>query len=140
MSLPNHRPVPLPVPLRVLDLDEFQTAVHAARREAQRYRPRLDVDHGMAEEMVSAALATAGVFIPAPAPESLDTECCTALYLPWEPEAATAETLGVWQQCGDEPGHDDADGHDNGEFTWVDGRPGTVPAQLPHPTDEETGA
>ncbi|MEU5547936.1 hypothetical protein AB0G85_37465 [Streptomyces sioyaensis] len=43
-------------------------------------------------------------------------------------EEATSDMLGVWQQCGDEAGHD-GDEHDNGEFTWADGQPGAIPAR-----------
>lgn len=119
------KPVPLDPPARILDdWTEFNAAVHAARREADRFRPRPDVDHGMAEEMVRAALAVAGVFTPPPVLASLDAECCTALCLPFDAEQFDAEIFGVWQQCAGEPGHEDDHEADVG---WADGLPGTVP-------------
>ena len=78
--------------------------------------------------LAAAALAAVGVFPPPPGPEELDTQCCTALFLPHDAEELDAFTLGMWQQCGDDPGHD-GPAHDSGEFSWADGGPGTVPAR-----------
>lgn len=119
---PTVTPVPLPAPLRILDDAEYDQAVTAAREAGRRD----NVGTVTAEDMASAALIAVGLF-PPPDTEQLDTDCCTAQLLPWESEAVDVNSLGVWQQCGDEPGHD-GDDHDNGEFSWSDGQPGTVPA------------
>ncbi|MGO4747310.1 hypothetical protein AB4212_01465, partial [Streptomyces sp. 2MCAF27] len=116
-------PVPLPAPLRILDADEYGRAVHAAREAGRRDA----VGRTTAAEMTAAALAAVGLFQPPPDAEELDAECCTALCLAWEAEAVDPHFFGEWNQCGDEPGHD-GDDHDNGEFSWSDGLPGTVPA------------
>lgn len=130
-------PVPLPALLRILDdWTVFDVAVHAACRELDRFGSKPKVDHGMAEEMVRAALAVAGVFTPAPALESLDAEYCTALFVPWETEAHAPDYPGEWQQCGDEPGHEGTT-HSNGQHAWKDAQPGTLPARM---RGEETGA
>ncbi|TLQ38830.1 hypothetical protein [Streptomyces marianii] len=117
-------PVPLPAPLRILDADEYGRAIDAAREAGRRD----GVGWKTAEEMAAAALVAAGLFPPPPDAEELEAECCTALSVAWEAEAVDPHSLGEWNQCGDEPGHD-GDDHDNGEFAWSDGMPGTVPAR-----------
>ncbi|MGA4980055.1 hypothetical protein [Streptomyces cinereoruber] len=118
---PAAPPVPLPAPLRILDAEEYLRAVTAARRAGGRD----GVGLGTAEEIAAAALISAGLFPPADV-EELDAECCTAQCLAWD--AVAPPYLGEWHQCGDEPGHEGAD-HDNGEFAWSDGQPGTIPAR-----------
>lgn len=125
MSTPTVTPVPLPAPLRILTDDEYDRAVSAAQGAGRRDR----VGGVTATEMADAALIAVGLFPPPPNPTELDTEYCTALCLPWEAEAVDPEWHGQWQQCGDEPGHVGND-HDNGEFGWSDGEPGTLPARL----------
>ncbi|MEU2740936.1 hypothetical protein ABZ656_37745 [Streptomyces sp. NPDC007095] len=122
------KPVPLDPPARILeDWDEFNAAVHAAKDATHRFHPGpQNLDHGIVEEMVTAALAVAGVFTPPPALASLDPECCTALCLPYDAEQFDAEMFGVWQQCGEDPGHD---GDHEGDVGWADGLPGTMPAR-----------
>ncbi|MGW5336234.1 hypothetical protein [Streptomyces bauhiniae] len=117
-------PVPLPAPLRILGADEYDRAVTAARQAGRRDR----VGSATAEDLASAALAAVGLFPPPPDDEELDAELCTALCVAWEVEAVDPESLGEWRQCGDEPGHEGG-GHDDGEFSWDDGMPGTVPAR-----------
>ncbi|MFB7012339.1 MULTISPECIES: hypothetical protein [unclassified Streptomyces] len=69
-----------------------------------------------------------GLFPPPPDEDELDAEFCTSLSVAWEAEAVDPRSLGEWRQCGDEPGHD-GDEHDDSEFSWSDGMPGTVPAR-----------
>jgi hypothetical protein len=115
-------PVPLPAPLRILSADEYDAAVKAAVRAAR------SVKRATVAEIANAVLAEVGLFSPPDEPDELDPEFCTSQCLPFDAEEAAAGMLGVWQQCGDEPGHD-GNGHDSGEFSWTDGMPGTVPAQ-----------
>ncbi|MFI9005480.1 hypothetical protein [Streptomyces sp. NPDC053541] len=120
---PAAPPVPLPAPLRILDTEEYDRAITAARKAGRRDGVGLSV----AEEIAAAALISAGLFPPAHV-EELDAECCTAQCLAWDAEGVDPRSLGEWHQCGDEPGHEGTD-HDNGEFAWSDGQPGTVPAR-----------
>jgi hypothetical protein len=119
-------PVMIPGPFRVLDRDEYLTAVSAAVSAMNYFPSRPPLDYGMAEEIVSAALAAVGVFSPIPVPESLEPSC-TALYLPNVPDQFDASIFGEWQQCADEPGHE-GDYHENPDVGWSDGSPGSVPA------------
>lgn len=121
---PAATPVPLPAPLRILDADEYGRAVTAAKEAGRRD----GVGRTTAEEVASAALLAVGLFSPPPDEDELDADSCTALCVAWEPEAVDPRSLGEWHQCGDEPGHD-GDEHDNGEFSWSDGQPGTVPVR-----------
>ncbi|MFF4709578.1 hypothetical protein [Streptomyces sp. NPDC001297] len=122
MSNPTVTPVPLPAPLRILQPDEYDRAVKAGVRAAR------STGRATVQEITDAVLAELGLFSPPIEPDELDPECCTAQSLPYDPEECDVYTLGQWQQCGDEPGHD-GDNHDNGEFGWSDGQPGTVPAR-----------
>ncbi|MEU6332828.1 hypothetical protein ABZ851_37125 [Streptomyces sp. NPDC047049] len=115
-------PVPLPAPLRILGDDEYERAVKAAVRADR------SIGRATAVEIADAVLAEVGLFPPPLEPAELDSECCTAQCLPFDAETCDAYTFGTWQQCGDEPGHP-GDDHDNGEFSWSDGQPGTVPAR-----------
>ena len=126
MSQPERSPVPLPAPLRILDPDAYDRAVTAADVVTR----RRGAGGGVVWELTAAILTAVGVFPPPPETDELDAECCTAVFLAWEAEAVDADLLGTWQQCGDEPGHDGIE-HDNGDFAWRDGQPGTVPAHTP---------
>lgn len=109
----------LPEGMRVLSAAEMRAvrdAVHASAR-------RQGVRGHVAEEIAFDSLAAAGVFNQPPAP---DPDTCTAQYLPHDPEQFEADTLGVWQQCQDGPGHG-AD-HDSGDTSWSDSTPGSLPA------------
>lgn len=130
-AVTDQQPPRLPAPLRILaDWDDYRRAVYAARGALDAFTPRPSVDHGHAEEMVTAALAAVGVFEPIPAPGSLQPTC-TALYLPHDRTTLPdPEALGEWQQCAQNPGHGDA--HNNDEFAWRDGDMGAVPATDPH--------
>ncbi|MGX1976859.1 hypothetical protein [Streptomyces kronopolitis] len=111
----------LPDGMRILSHQEMRAvrdAVHAAAR-------RQGIRGHLAEEIAHDALAAAGVFNQPPEPEPDE---CTAMFLPHQREQVTSDMLGVWQQCGDAPGHPD-DEHDNGEFTWADRMPGALPAR-----------
>lgn len=119
---PARSPIPLPAPLRILDADTYDQAVTAADVVAR----RRGTGSAAVWEITAAVLTTVGIFPPPPDVDELDAECCTALCLAWEAEAVDADFLGTWHQCGDEPGHDGTD-HDNGEFAWRDGQPGTMP-------------
>ncbi|MEU7230032.1 hypothetical protein [Streptomyces chrestomyceticus] len=120
-SLADLPPAPphLPAPMRLLSQPELR-AVHDGVRAAARRR---GVTGEAADEISFAGLAAAGLFLPPPAP---DPHTCTALYLPHEPGAYVPEMLGQWQQCDDEPGHEDV--HSNGDTEWSDDTPGAVPA------------
>lgn len=122
--------------VRILDRDEYTTAVAAARAALDRFHPRPRLDHGMLEELTTAALAAVGVFEPAPVPESLVPDTCTALYLPHEtdlygPHAPDhhRNLLGQWQQCAAAPGHDDDGWHHGPNLSWRDTDPCAVPAR-----------
>ncbi|MBK6018839.1 hypothetical protein [Streptomyces sp. MBT53] len=122
MTSPTVTPVPLLAPLRILQADEYDRAVKAGVRAAR------SVSRATVEEVTGAVLAEVGLFSPPIEPDELDPEFCTAQCLPFDPETCDTYSLGQWQQCGDEPGHA-GDGHDNGDFSWSDGQPGTVPAR-----------
>jgi len=121
MSSPAAAPVPLPAPLRILHTDEYDRVVKAGVRAAR------SVERATTLEIAEAVLAEVGLFPPPVEPADLDSGYCTAQSLPFEAEACDAHSFGQWQQCGDEPGHD-GDEHDNGDFSWSDGQPGTMPA------------
>ncbi|MEU1121848.1 MULTISPECIES: hypothetical protein [unclassified Streptomyces] len=120
--------VTLPDGMRVLTREQMRAVHEAVRDAARRHR----VDGQTADEISFSALAAAGQFLPPPDPES---DTCSALHLPHQANEVTADVLGVWQQCADEPGHH---GHyhesDGGELGWNDGDLGAVPAR---PVDEE---
>ncbi|WP_125264861.1 hypothetical protein [Streptomyces alboflavus] len=118
--------VTLPEGMRLLSHEQMR-AVHDAVREAAR---RVGVPGHKADEISYSALAAAGQFVQPPDPEP---DTCTALYLPHQAAAVTADILGVWQQCGDDPGHG-GDDHDSGDFGWSDSDTGALPA---HTADEE---
>ncbi|MEU5959261.1 hypothetical protein [Streptomyces sp. NPDC047525] len=123
--MPTDPTVPLPDGMRVLSDAEYDAAFKALRGH---------VDYPAVASPADAltdTLAAIGVFLPPLDPEP---DTCTALYLPHRADQVTADVLGVWQQCADEPGHDPADVHDSGEFEWRDGDMGAVPAR---PADEE---
>ncbi|MGW4727646.1 hypothetical protein ACWEQC_00330 [Streptomyces shenzhenensis] len=69
--------------------------------------------HNPGSEAVFAALDAAlyalGILPPPPEP---DADTCPAQF---------ASLEGEWHQCGDEPGHDPAEGHSDGEWSWPDG-------------------
>ncbi|ONI48513.1 hypothetical protein [Streptomyces sp. IB2014 011-1] len=108
----------LPDGMRVLSAAEMRRVHDAASAAARRHGVRGYI----AAEIVFDALATAGVFNE---PLSPDPDTCTAQYLPHDPAEFDADTLGVWQQCDEEPGHDDD--HDSGEIGWPEGAPGSLP-------------
>ncbi|MDX2846162.1 hypothetical protein PV377_45865 [Streptomyces ipomoeae] len=122
MSNPTVTAVPLPAPLRILTADEYDRAVKAGVRAAR------SVARATVEEVTDAVLTEFGLFSPPIEPDELDPEFCTAQGLTFDPQTCDAHALGQWHQCGDEPGHV-GDIHDNGEFTWRDGQPGTVTAR-----------
>ncbi|MFE7517540.1 hypothetical protein ACFU8I_40875 [Streptomyces sp. NPDC057540] len=64
---------------------------------------------------MTAALAAAGVLAP-PTDPSPDT--CTALF---------ADPDGDWWQCQEDHGHDGR--HDDGDWSWTDDEPDTIPAR-----------
>ncbi|WP_158713521.1 hypothetical protein [Streptomyces sp. NRRL F-525] len=112
----------LPDGMRLLSHEEMRAVGDAVRASAR----RTGVRGHLADEIAYDALAAAGVFNQPPEPSPDE---CTALYLPYDAQEFGADgLLGVWQQCGGEPGHD-GDEHDNGEVIWHDGRPGAVPAR-----------
>ncbi|WP_331719465.1 hypothetical protein [Streptomyces sp. NBC_01174] len=107
---------------RILTDEEYELAYKRLRAAVDRNGSQLG--ETAAHEVLTETLAAVGVFIPAPEPEP---DTCAALYLPHDIEEFGPDTLGVWQQCADDPGHDGA-AHDNGEVTWRDAMPGAVPA------------
>ncbi|SEF16384.1 hypothetical protein SAMN05428942_7259 [Streptomyces sp. 2112.2] len=118
------KPTPtLPAPYRIATEDEYDRARQTAALIARRYGNAIGgagLDH-----IVAATLAAVGVFEPAPEPEP---DTCTALYLPHDPEEFGPDIFGIWQQCGHEPGHDPADGHEY-DCGWDDDLPGAIPAR-----------
>ncbi|MGW3091728.1 hypothetical protein [Streptomyces sp. NPDC001108] len=114
---------------RILTDEEYDRAYDALRDNGQRLG--YQISHTATAEMVFHVLASVGVFLPAPTP---DTDTCTALYLPHDPDEYGAELLGEWQQCEDEPGHEGTF-HESGNTGWPEGAAGSVPART---ADEKT--
>ncbi|MFE4328707.1 hypothetical protein ACFRQM_04410 [Streptomyces sp. NPDC056831] len=105
-------------PRRILTEQELDTAYYAARGEIGMWASR--VGAAAITEAVVAALATAGILTPAPDP---DPETCPAML---------ADPRGAWHQCAEDIGHDPADGHDSGEWSWAHGET----YARPEPTEE----
>ncbi|MEV0012879.1 hypothetical protein [Streptomyces sp. NPDC047973] len=110
-----------PPPPRILTEEEYELAYK--RLTAAAYRNGSRLGEGAAHDALTETLAAVGVFTPAPEPEP---DTCAALYLPHDIAKFGPDTLGIWQQCGEDPGHDGD--HDNGEMGWGDRMPGAVPA------------
>jgi hypothetical protein len=91
-------------PRRILTEDEFETAYQAARGELGMHGPRIAAS--LITEAIAAALATDGILTPAP---EADPDTCSAMF---------ADPQGGWHQCSDDPGHDPANDHDSGEWSW----------------------
>ncbi|MGW2793596.1 hypothetical protein ACWC9H_27205 [Streptomyces sp. NPDC001251] len=108
--------------VRILTGDEYRAAFDALRGATHRHGSRLGIT--AAHEALVETLAALRVFTP---PLDPDPDSCTALYLPTDPDEYDADTLGYWQQCADEPGHD-GDDHDSGDASWTDNDPHTRPA------------
>src|SRR5690606_23191368 len=96
-----------PTTPRILTTGEYENAYAAARGELGRYRAQLG--SAIVADTVTSTLAAVGLIAPPPAPEP---DTCPAQF---------ADREGAWHQCEDEPGHDPAAGHNNGEWSWPDG-------------------
>lgn len=94
-------------PRRVLTEAEYETAWKATRNTLGARAGHIGTT-GITDA-ITATLAAVGILTPPPEPEP---DTCPALF---------AALDGEWHQCADERGHDPADGHDNGEWTWPDG-------------------
>ncbi|WP_053913677.1 hypothetical protein [Streptomyces sp. TP-A0875] len=96
-----------PTAPRVLTSNEYSDAYSAA---VSALGAR---SHNPGSEAVSAALDAAlfvlGILAPPPTSEP---DTCPAQF---------ADSEGAWHQCAEDPDHDPADGHDNGEWAWPDG-------------------
>lgn len=96
-----------PTTPRILTTGEYENAYAAARGELGRYRAQLG--SAIVADTVTSTLAAVGLIAPPPAPEP---DTCPAQF---------ADREGAWHQCEDEPGHDPAAGHTDGEWSWPDG-------------------
>ncbi|MCY0961457.1 hypothetical protein [Streptomyces sp. H27-H5] len=100
---------------RVVTEEQYQAAV----REAGAILSRAGAFAGEEPlaDAVTAVLAAVGLLVPPPEPE-LDT--CTAQF---------PDERGDWWQCLEDPGHEPAEGHDAGDWSWSDDSPEAVPAR-----------
>ncbi|MFD7121924.1 hypothetical protein ACFWAA_33525 [Streptomyces sp. NPDC059922] len=109
-------------PRRVLTDDEYEAAYQAARSEMGPYGPRMG--GATIESALDAALAMVGILAPPPEPEP---ETCTAQF---------ADHAGGWHQCAEDPDHDPAEGHSDGEWSWPHGEN----QARPEPTEDDAEA
>lgn len=86
-------------PRRILTDDEWNATYRAAQRAGR---------HGPLSDVLAATLATVGILTPAPEAEP---DTCPAMF---------ADPDGDWWQCQQDTGHDPADGHDAGDWSWSD--------------------
>jgi hypothetical protein len=86
-------------PRRILTDDEWSATYRAAQRARR---------HGPLSDVLAAALATVGILTPVPEAEP---DTCPAMF---------ADPDGDWWQCQQDTGHDPADGHDAGDWSWSD--------------------
>ncbi|MEU3096877.1 hypothetical protein ABZ690_19325 [Streptomyces sp. NPDC006967] len=98
---------------RILTEDEYETAYRAARYALGVHAPR--IGRTTIDDAVTAALATIGVLTPQPEPEP---GSCPVMF---------ADHEGDWRQCAEPSGHDPADGHNDGEWSWPDGQTYATP-------------
>ncbi|MGW3511198.1 hypothetical protein [Streptomyces sp. NPDC000994] len=91
----------------ILGDDEYEAAYAAARGTLGRHAAR--VGSVVLADALTAALAAVGILTPAPAP---DPDECPAMF---------ADLTGEWHQCTEDPHHDPADGHSDGEWSWPHG-------------------
>lgn len=82
------------------------------------------VDSFAVQDAMDAALLAVGILPPPPTPAP---DTCDAMF---------ADPEGVWHQCAQDPDHDPADGHHNGEWAWLDGQ--TYPTPEPTQPTEST--
>lgn len=94
-------------PRRVLTEDQYDAAYQAARHGLGPHAPR--VGSIPLADALDAALAVVGILAPPPEPEA---DLCDAMF---------ADLAGGWRQCAEEPGHDPAQGHGDGEWSWPHG-------------------
>ncbi|MFF7146065.1 hypothetical protein ACFZB5_33530 [Streptomyces nodosus] len=122
----DEQPRPHPAP-RILDDDEYEAAYAAARGTLGRHAAR--VGSVVLAEALTVALAAVGILAPAPEP---DPDTCPEMF---------ADREGDWHQCAEDPGHDPADGHNDGEWSWPHGdtyaRPEPDEDDQAQPTDAE---
>jgi hypothetical protein len=108
LTEPAEEPAPVIAedPRRILTEPEFDAAYRAARGELGLHGPR--IGSATLTEAVAAALATVGILTPAPEAEP---DTCPSMF---------ADPDGGWWQCQQDTGHDPADGHDAGDWSWSD--------------------
>ncbi|MET9555110.1 hypothetical protein [Streptomyces sp. NPDC006645] len=92
---------------RVLTEGEYDAAYKAARAAVGSYGPVMGSVRIQAA--MDAVLALFGILGPRPEPEP---DTCDEMF---------ADLAGDWHQCTDAPGHDPAEGHQNGEWSWPHG-------------------
>lgn len=102
-----------PTARRILTEDEFDAAYRAARAELGLHADRIGTY--VIEAALSSALAAVGILPPPPDPEPNQ---CAALF---------ADLTGDWRQCTEDPEHDPASGHGDGEWSWPHGETYAVP-------------
>ncbi|MFD7512268.1 hypothetical protein ACFV5N_23435 [Streptomyces sp. NPDC059853] len=85
----------------VLTEDEYDRAFLAGLSA-----PLTAIGSATVELVLGAGLARLGILPPPPDPEP---GACTEQW---------ATPYGYWAQCAEDPGHDPADGHDDGEWSW----------------------
>jgi hypothetical protein len=100
---------------RVLSVEEFTEVVNAAAEEPGARLVGSEALVGLAVRV----LAAVGFLTPPPEPEG---DGCTAM---WPTPA------GDWQQCIEDPGHDDTHGHDSGEWGWPSNAPEAIAPRPP---------
>lgn len=94
------------VPRFLTDAEE-EAAYAALRGELGPYAHR--IGQLLLTDALAAALAALRIYTAPPEPEP---DTCPAQFV---------DLAGGWHQCAGAPGHDPADGHDNGEWSWPDG-------------------
>ncbi|MFJ2017226.1 hypothetical protein [Streptomyces nodosus] len=101
-QLAEQQPAP-----RILTDDEYEATYNAARARLGRWAHHIGRD--AIDDAVTATLAAVGILTPPPAP---DPDECPAMF---------ADREGMWHQCAEDPDHDPADGHTDGEWSWPHG-------------------
>jgi hypothetical protein len=104
----REKPRPHPEPTaRVLTEDEFDKACRAAVAELGLHAGRIGTY--VIESAVISALAAVRIMPPPPDPE------------PGTCPVQFADLAGEWHQCAEADGHDPAEGHSDGEWSWPHG-------------------
>ncbi|KOG85998.1 hypothetical protein [Streptomyces varsoviensis] len=97
----------------VISEERYASVVESARGSLGKWADAMG--EAKVEEVVTTVLAGAGFLTPPPEPEPGQ---CSALF---------PDEVGDWWQCEGEPGHDPAEGHDTGEWSWPNDAPEAIP-------------